>query len=111
MGETGKQVVLITTSSEDEAKSIATILVNERLAACVNVIPLVRSIYLWEGKLCDERETLLLAKTDAGCFDRLAKRVSEIHSYTTPEIISLSIDAGSEKYLEWIDDCVKEKRK
>ncbi|MGK7345952.1 MAG: divalent-cation tolerance protein CutA [Candidatus Nitrospinota bacterium M3_3B_026] len=106
MSQTGKLVVFITTSSEDEAKSIATILVNERLAACVNIVPVVRSIYIWEGKVQDDRETLLIAKTSEERFAALKKRATDIHSYTTPEIIALPIEAGSGKYLEWIGEVV-----
>lgn len=103
MSDVDKQVVLITTSSEDEAKSIATILVNERLAACVNIVPLVRSIYRWEGKVHDDRETLLIVKTSRGKFQSLSKRVSEIHSYTAPEIIAIPIVTGARKYMDWLD--------
>lgn len=106
MSRTGKLVVFITTSSEDEARSIATILVNERLAACVNIVPAVRSIYLWEGKIQDDGETLLVAKTSEGRFAALKERASEIHSYTTPEIIALPIEAGNGKYLDWVGEAV-----
>ena len=99
-------VLLITAPSEEEAASLANILVNERLCACVNIIPGVRSIYRWEGKVCDEREVMMVAKTASSLAPVLVKRVKELHSYDVPEVICLPITTGSGDYLDWIDDCV-----
>ncbi len=101
---TDKRVTLITASSEDEARTIAKTIVEERLAACVNIIPSIRSIYRWEGKICDDSESLLIVKTSNKSVEALEKRVAQLHSYSVPEIISLPIERGSEKYLAWIDE-------
>ncbi len=98
-----KLVALITTSGEDEALKIANALVEEKLAACVNILPNVRSVYRWKGELCNDQEFLLLAKTDITKFERLMNQVIKLHSYDTPEIISLPITGGSRKYLDWVD--------
>ncbi len=98
-----KIVVLVTASSVDEAKNIATTLVTEKLCACVNILPGVTSICSWDGKICDEREVLMIIKTGRNLFGDLEKRVSALHSYDVPEIIALPIKAGSQPYLDWID--------
>jgi periplasmic divalent cation tolerance protein len=95
-------VVLITASSEDEAAKIARALVDARLAGCVNIIKNIRSIYSWEGKIEDEPEVLMIAKTRKTLFDNIIKKVKELHSYTVPEIIALPIIDGSEDYLRWL---------
>ncbi len=95
-------VVLVTCSSEEEALQIANVLVKEHLAACVNLISPIRSIYRWEGKIWDEKEWLLLIKTQNQRFEELEKKVKSLHSYVTPEIISLPITQGSLSYLDWI---------
>jgi periplasmic divalent cation tolerance protein len=96
-------VVLITASDREEAARIATALVGEGLAKCVNIVPDIRSIYLWQGKLEDGPESLLVAKTKKSGFHALLKRVKELHSYNVPEIIALPIVEGSEDYLKWLD--------
>jgi periplasmic divalent cation tolerance protein len=96
-------VVLITTSSEEEAREIAELLVNEKKAACVNIVPRVDSLFWWKDKLDSARESLLLAKTKASLFPEIISLVKEIHSYEVPEIIALPIIAGSEDYLKWLD--------
>ena len=106
MSVTDKIVVLITAPSEEEAVKIATALVDEKLAACVNIVPALRSIYRWEGKICDDREVLMLAKTKQSVFDRLKDRVRSLHPYTTPEIIAIPVTAGFDGYLAWVDDSV-----
>ncbi|WP_342347824.1 divalent-cation tolerance protein CutA [uncultured Nitrospira sp.] len=100
-------VVLVTVSSEGEASSLARILVENGLAACVNIIPGVRSIFKWDGKISEEQEFLLLAKTGRQSFDQLVSMVKANHSYTVPEIIALPIQLGSEEYLAWIRDTTK----
>ncbi|MBF0291889.1 MAG: divalent-cation tolerance protein CutA [Nitrospinae bacterium] len=106
MSGTDKIVVLITAPSEEEAVKIATALVDDKLAACVNIIPGLRSIYRWEGNICDDREVLMVAKTRRSVFDRLKERVRSLHPYTTPEIIAIPVTAGFEDYLAWVDEKV-----
>ena len=95
-------VVLVTCGSEEEALKIANALVDDHLAACVNLVAPVRSIYRWEGKIWDEKEWLLIIKTQKQRFEALDKRVKSLHSYSVPEIISLPITEGSSAYLNWI---------
>ncbi len=95
-------VVLVTCGSEEEAQKIANALVEDRLAACVNLVAPIRSIYRWEGRIWDEKEWLLIIKTQKHRFEELEKRVKSLHSYSVPEIVSLSITEGSSAYLEWI---------
>ncbi len=95
-------VVFVTAGSEAEAESIAKTLVEERLAACVNIISPVRSFYRWQGGIADDREWLLMIKTQADVFDALATRVRTLHSYEVPEVIALPILAGAQNYLDWI---------
>lgn len=102
--QTGFSVVLVTTGSEEEAERIAACLVDERLAACVNIVGPIRSVYRWEGTVQNERELLLIIKARTDAFARLQERVSELHSYDTPEIIALPITAGFEPYLHWLRD-------
>ena len=95
-------VVLVTCGSEEEALKIANALVEDRLAACVNLVAPIRSIYRWEGKIWDEKEWLLIIKTQKDRFEELEKKVKSLHSYSVPEIVSLSITEGSSAYLDWI---------
>jgi periplasmic divalent cation tolerance protein len=99
-------VVLVTVSSETEAKAIARALVEERLAACVNIIPGLTSIYRWEGNICEARELLLLLKTQGQKVTALRERIGHLHSYAVPEVIALPIAEGSARYLEWLDSCL-----
>jgi periplasmic divalent cation tolerance protein len=100
-------LISITTNSPEEAESIAKALVQERLAACVNIIPAIISIYRWQGKVHRDSEVLLVAKSRPELFEPLAARVKELHSYEVPEIIAVPIVAGSKAYLSWIDEAVK----
>jgi periplasmic divalent cation tolerance protein len=95
-------VVLVTCGSEEEALKIANALVEDRLAACVNLVAPIRSVYRWEGKIWDEKEWLLIIKTQKHRFEELEKKVKSLHSYSVPEIISLPITEGSSAYLDWI---------
>jgi periplasmic divalent cation tolerance protein len=95
-------VVLITTPSLREARTIGRKLVEEKLAACVNIVPQIASIFHWQGKICRARESLMVLKTQPSCFDRLVKRVKSLHRYSVPEIIALPIIRGSQDYLRWI---------
>jgi periplasmic divalent cation tolerance protein len=96
--------VLVTCGSEEEALKIAHSLVDERLAACVNLISPVRSFYRWEGKIWDEKEWILIIKTQRRRFEQLEKKVKSLHSYSVPEIISLPIVEGSSSYLKWLEE-------
>jgi periplasmic divalent cation tolerance protein len=100
-------VVLVTCGSEEEALKIAHALVEDHLAACVNLVSPIRSIYRWEGKIWDEKEWLIIIKTQAKRFDKLEKRVKSLHSYAVPEIISLPIIGGSSPYLNWLKEMTK----
>jgi periplasmic divalent cation tolerance protein len=97
-------VVLVTCGTEDEAVEIAHALVEERLAACVNLISPVRSIYRWEGKIWDEKEWMLIIKTQKKRFEELKKKVKSLHSYSVPEVIALPIVEGSASYLKWLEE-------
>ena len=94
-------VVYITASGENAA-DLASALVREKLAACVNRIPGVESTYTWDGRVERDTEDLLIVKTRAGLFDRLKERVQALHAYDVPEIIAVPIVEGSESYLEWM---------
>jgi len=100
-------VVLVTGSSQQEAEAIATSLVKSQLAACVSLVP-IQSIYTWQGELHQEQEWQLLIKTDLSKFQTLAAKIRELHSYEVPEIIALPIIAGSQPYLNWISEQVKD---
>jgi len=97
-------VVLVTCGSEEEAVKIANSLVEERLAACVNIISPVRSIYRWEGKIWDEKEWMLIIKTQKKRFEELEKKVKSLHSYSVPEIIALPVVEGFASYLKWLEE-------
>jgi periplasmic divalent cation tolerance protein len=94
--------VHITAPDGTQAADMARTLVNEGLCACVNIVSGVRSIYLYEGKLCDDAEVLCIAKTRPDLFDRLAQRVRELHPYQVPEILAFAVDEGSAEYLDWL---------
>jgi periplasmic divalent cation tolerance protein len=95
-------VVLVTTPTAERAADIARALVEERLAACGNVVPALRSIYRWEGKVQDDAEALLVLKTTRRRFEALRERVLALHPYQVPEVIALRVEAGSAPYLAWI---------
>jgi periplasmic divalent cation tolerance protein len=97
-------VVLVTCGSEEEATKIANSLVEERIAACVSIISPVRSIYRWEGKIWDEKEWVLIIKTQKKRFEDLEKKVKSLHSYSVPEIIGLPIVEGNPAYLKWLEE-------
>ena len=96
-------MVMITAGSEEEARKIAELLVKEKKAACVNIVPQVDSLFRWKGKIDSARESLLLVKTRASVVSEIISLVKQAHSYDVPEIIALPIIAGSEKYLDWLD--------
>lgn len=101
-------LVLITTPNIGEAHSIANALVAERLAACVNIVPAIESVYRWEGEVTRESETLLMIKTTNDRYAGVERRVKELHSYSTPEVIAVEIALGSADYLKWLLDSVLE---
>jgi periplasmic divalent cation tolerance protein len=100
-------IVLVTCGSEEEALKIANALVESRLAACVNLVAPIRSIYRWEERIWDEKEWLLIIKTQKDRFEDLEKKVKSLHSYSVPEIVSLPIVEGSSSYLNWISENTK----
>lgn len=100
---TDKIVVLSTVSSAEEAEKIARGLVNERLAACVSVVPEIRSFYHWQGKIEDSAEFLLVIKSSRAQFDALCRSLQKLHSYEVPEVIAMPVVAGAELYLNWMD--------
>lgn len=100
-------VVLVTAPSEDVGRDLARMLLHRRLAACVNIIPSVTSLYTWEGEICVDDEVLLMIKTARSVLDALTSAVSEDHPYDVPEIIALPITAGAEEYLRWLAEAVE----
>ena len=96
-------VVLMTAGSQQEAEKIAQTLVKEMLAACVNLLPGVTSVYRWEGEVQRDQEWLLVAKTTRQVLDDLVRRVQALHSYDLPEIVALPVVGGNQAYLRWID--------
>ena len=107
---TDKIVILTTVDSEDLALKIASGLVEERLAACVNIVSPVRSIYRWKEKVCDDREMVLMIKTAAYLFTEVRDYIRENHTYELPEILALPVAAGDEKALDWINASVRPRR-
>lgn len=103
---TEHQLVLCTVPDAETGRSLGGALVTEKLAACVNLIPGLTSIYEWQGEVHDDPECLLLIKTRADLFSRLRDRISALHPYEVPEVIALDITAGSQAYLSWIDETV-----
>ena len=104
---TDKRIVLTTAGSEEEARKIAHHLVENRLAACVNVLPQIESIYRWQGKVDSSREWLLLIKTTAARSSQVCQTISELHSYEVPECIVLAIESGHSPYLRWLEESVE----
>lgn len=103
----GYIIIYITTGSINEAKKIGRVLIDEKLVACSNIISPIRSIYKWKGKVCDDKEALMVLKTKKKLFNQIVKRVEKLHSYDVPEIIAMPIIEGSSKYLSWINEETK----
>lgn len=101
-------VVFITAPGEEEAAGIAKSLVEEKLAACVNIIKGIRSIYSWEGRVEDEPEALMVVKSREGLFEKLSEKVRELHPYSVPEVIALPITQGLKEYVDWIGESTLE---
>lgn len=105
--DTSARVVFCTFPNPDKAAEVGRVLVEERLCACVNLTPPVRSIYAWKGTIEDDTETLAVIKTSADRFEALAKRIAELHPYEVPEVIALPIVEGHAPYLAWLLDSTR----
>lgn len=95
-------VVITTCENHDKAKHIAGMLLGARLAACAQVFP-IESMYVWQDKICEDNEAMLLIKSKSSLFDKISEAIRECHSYETPEIIQIPVTAGFSDYLAWID--------
>ncbi len=107
----GARVVLVTAPSPDVGAALGRALVDERLAACVNVIPGLTSIYRWQGQREEASECLLVIKTDETRYAELERRVLELHPYTIPEVLALPVERGAPAYVEWLRDSVAIERR
>lgn len=107
----GAYRLLLSTAPPDAAPAIARALVDEKLAACVNVVPGVRSIYSWKGETCDDAEALLLVKTTAERVAAIAERFRTLHPYEVPELVAVDLveGEGNAEYLAWVADCVQQR--
>lgn len=101
-------VIFITVGDRNEATKIARALVEEKLAACVNILDGVHSVFRWGGKVDEAKEILLMAKSSDRLLDNVVRRVKELHSYTNPEIVALPVAGGSGDYLDWITSSLGE---
>ncbi len=101
--------VYITAHDKQQARSIGRVLVEEHLAACVNIIDGMESIYFWNNSLCEDKEVILIAKTRANLLSDLTDRVKSLHTYECPCIVALPITGGNQEYLNWIDVSVRKK--
>jgi periplasmic divalent cation tolerance protein len=104
---TDKRVVLTTCRSSEEARHIAQELVKRRLAACVNIVPQIESVYRWKDEVETATEFLLMIKTTTAAFERLRDAIGELHSYDVPECVQIVIEDGSPAYLSWIAESVE----
>jgi periplasmic divalent cation tolerance protein len=100
-------LVLTTCDTRELAEAIALALVESGEAACVNIVPGIRSIYRWQGKICDEEELLLVIKSTTERFESILSRIKKIHTYQVPEIIAIPLSAGDPEYLHWLQEQVK----
>ncbi|MBN1369204.1 MAG: divalent-cation tolerance protein CutA [Dehalococcoidaceae bacterium] len=103
MDRNGFAIVLITTSQDEESQLIARVLLEQRKAACVNIVPKISSLYWWNNVIQQDKESLLIVKTRTELLDEVIRLVKEVHSYEVPEIIALPVFGGNQEYLEWID--------
>lgn len=100
-------IFLVTVPNIEEGKKIGKFLVENKLAACVNIIQNVYSIYKWKEEVMEDNEHLLLIKTTEENSDQIIQKINEIHSYSIPECVALKIEKGSEKYLKWLNDVIE----
>ena len=100
-------IVIMTAPSKEEAVKIVRTLLEERLIACANIIDPVYSLFWWKEKIEDEKEVLVIMKSHQKLFEKLSKRVTEVHSYNVPEILALPIAEGSQSYLDWMKACLE----
>jgi len=107
MKEPSEIIIFITTSTKNEAHRIADLLLNERKAACVNIVPRISSLFWWQDKVDSAQESLLIVKTEASVLNEIVRLVRGLHSYDVPEIIALPIIGGNPDYLEWIGKEIK----
>lgn len=107
MSEQSQVRLVLSTCPADHAQSLADAMVTEGLAACVNILPGLRSVYQWQGELCRETESLLLIKTTADAYPRLEARLAQLHPYEMPEIVAVSVESGLAGYLDWVRQSVQ----
>jgi len=100
-------VVLVTASGKKEAERIARGLIEKKLAACVNIVDKIDSLFFWQGKIDRAQEALLIIKSKKSLFSRIARLVKSLHSYDVPEIIALPVVAGEKNYVSWLDECLR----
>jgi periplasmic divalent cation tolerance protein len=101
-------VIITTVGTEEQAKRISNELVSRRQAACVNILPIARSVYRWQGKVCEDSEFLLVVKTLEHEFQAVQETIQELHQYEVPEILCFNVRKGSQNFLDWIADSVGE---
>ena len=102
--ENDYSLIITTTANKESAREIARLLVEKRLAACAQMLP-IESIYFWQGKICEESETALFIKSKTALFDEIKAAIKENHPYEVPEIVQIPITDGLPEYLKWIGDC------
>ena len=102
-------IVFVTAPTTDDGRKIAQTLVREKLAACVNILPGITSIYTWDGETCEDDEVLLIIKTRADLFETLSAAVQVVHPYDVPEVIATPLTDGAPDYLHWIDQVTQGK--
>jgi periplasmic divalent cation tolerance protein len=100
---TDKIIVLTNCGSEDEARKVARLLVEARVAACVNIVPRIHSVYRWKGAIQEDTEWMLVIKSNQPAFETLRDEIRKAHSYELPEVVAIPVIAGAAEYLEWID--------
>lgn len=101
------RLIYMTAGSKDEAKNIGKVLIESKLAACVNIVDGMNSIYMWEGELQEDQEVILIAKTEAKHVRELVEKVKSVHSYECPCILSIPVEGGNQAFIEWILNEVK----
>jgi periplasmic divalent cation tolerance protein len=97
-------MVYSTTDKQEEAEKIAEVLVEKKLAACIQILPQVTSVYSWQGKVVKDQEWLLIMKTIYLKYEQLEREIKKLHSYETPEIVAVTIETGSDEYLQWVKE-------